>query len=119
MKQTVNILSIVAIFLTAFQGSISMMPGDTTIVSAVVMFLVTGVTAWKQAFCTEINSKALTPTIIIAIIATLGGFNELIRAIPFSEVAAQWIRLTITTLVMSLNLLSKYLWPTDSKLLNK
>lgn len=113
MKKIVNALSILAIVFTAIQGVIPEMPiHDTTIVSAVVMFLVTAFTIWKQALSKEIDNKALKATIIVAAIATLGGLNELFKAFPLSESVSQWLRFIVTSVIAVLNLLSKVLWPT-------
>lgn len=113
MKKTVNILSVLAIIFTAFQGMIPSLPiSDTTIVSAIVMFFVSGTTIWKQALSKEIANAALLPTIVVAIIATLGGLNDLLNVFHFSQVAGQWIRFTVTALTAILNMLSKILWPT-------
>ena len=113
MKTTVNILSIMAMVLTLFQGLIPAMPiSDTTVTSAVVMFLVSGTTIWKQALSNEIDTNAIWPTIILAIIATFGGVNDLVKVFHFSDVTGQWIRFAITFITGALNILSKVLWPT-------
>lgn len=116
-KKVVNILSVLAIVFTAIQGMIPTMPmPDTTIVSAIVMFIVTGLTIWKQALSKEIDNNALIPTIIVAAIATIGGLNELLKVFHFTDVAGQWIRFVITSITAILNVLSKIIWPTpDTK----
>lgn len=76
------------------------------------MFLVSGLTTWKQFLSNEIDNAALKPTIIVAIIATIGGLNELFNVVHFSAVADQWVRFTITLITMFLNVASKILWPT-------
>lgn len=112
-KKIVNFLSILAIALTAIQGMVPSMPiTDTTVVSAVLMFLVSGATIWKQALSKEIDNNALIPTIMLAIAATLGGVNDLLKLIPFSEITGQWIRFGVTASTALLNVLSKSIWPT-------
>lgn len=112
-KKVVNVLSILAVVFTAIQGMIPAMPlTDTTAVSAIIMFLVSGTTIWKQALSKEIDSKALVPTIMLAIAASLGGVNELLKLIPFNEITGQWIRFGVTAATALLNILSKTIWPT-------
>lgn len=111
----VSIFTIVALVLTAFQGLIPMMPlSDTTLISAIVMFLVSGLTAWKQALSQDIANTALWPTIIVAIVATLGGLNDLFNVIPVADKTGQWIRFGITAITAILNILSNILWPKPS-----
>lgn len=112
-KKTVTILTILALVFTTIQGMIPSMPlSDSTAVSAIVMFIVSGTTIWKQALSKEIDNSALIPTIMLAIAATLGGVNELLKLIPFSELTGQWIRFGITAVTALLNVLSKAIWPT-------
>lgn len=113
MKKTVNILSALAIVFTAVQGMIPAMPlHDSTIISAVIMFLVSGTTLWKQALSKEIDNNALIPTIVMAVIATMGGINDLLNVFHFTPVAGQWIRFAVTAITGILNMMSKILWPT-------
>lgn len=113
MKKTVNILSVLAIVFTAIQGLIPAMPiTDNTIISAVVMFLVSGCTIWKQALSKEIDNNALIPTLIVAVIATMGGLNDLLSVFHFSETVGQWLRFGVTSITMFLNILSKVIWST-------
>lgn len=109
-----NIFTLLVIMFTTFQGLIPALPiPDVTLISAVTLFAVTALTAWKQFVSVEIDDKALYPTLVIAIVATLGGLNDLFGVIKFSEVTGQWIRFSVTFLIAFLNLASKLLWPTE------
>jgi len=111
-----NIFTLLVLLFTAFQGLIPTIPlsNETTltILSAVTLFLVSGLTAWKQALSVEISNDSLKPTIIVAIVATLGSLNDLFNVVPVSAMAGQWIRFVITLITLFLNLASKVLWPT-------
>lgn len=112
-----NLFTVLALVLTCFQGLIPAMPAieptTTTLVSALLMFFVSSFTYWKQYLSVEIGNKAMTPTIIVAVVATIGAANELFAVIPMGDLAAQWVRFGITASTMILNLVSKTLWPTD------
>lgn len=109
-----NVFTVLVILFTTFQGLIPALPiPDVTLISAITMFAVTALTAWKQFVSIEIDDAALYPTLIIALIATLGGLNDLFGVIHFGETASQWIRFGITFLIMFLNVISKLLWPTE------
>lgn len=111
-----TLFTLLVVFLTAFQGLIPTLPISNVSViatiSAITMFLVSGLTTWKQFLSNEIDNAALKPTIIVAIIATIGGLNELFNVVHFSAIADQWVRFTITLITMFLNVASKILWPT-------
>lgn len=109
-----NIFTLLVIMFTTFQGLIPALPiPDVTLISAITLFAVTALTAWKQFVSIEIADNALYPTLVIAIVATLGGMNDLFGVIKFSEVTGQWIRFSVTFLIAFLNLASKLLWPTE------
>jgi hypothetical protein len=112
-----NFFTVLVLILTAFQGLIPTMPimnpGTITLISAITMFLVSGLTTWKQFISTEINNKAMNPTIIVTVVAVIGSLNDLTQAIPMGETAAQWVRFGITFVVMCLNIVSKIYWPTE------
>ena len=111
-----NLFTMLVAIFTLFQGLIPSLPiPDTTVVSAIVMFLVLALTAWRQAFSRIINNAALWPTIIIAAIATIGGLNDLFDVFSISDIAGQWIRFSITALTAVLNLLSTTFWPIKDK----
>lgn len=114
-NQLANVFTLLVLVLTTFQGLIPTMPitnqASITLISAVTMFLVTGLTAWKQYLSGGIDNAAMTPTLIVALVATLGGLNDLFTVVPLAATTAQWIRFGVTLLTMFLNLLSKVLWP--------
>lgn len=104
--------------LTIIQGLLPSMgaliqAASMTIVSAIVMFLVSALTTWKQALSTEVQNKAVIPTIIVAVVATLGGLNDLFNVVPIGELTGQWIRFIITAATAVLNIASKIFWPTE------
>jgi hypothetical protein len=115
-SKVVNIFTLLVLALTAFQGLIPTMPlsnpATLTLVSAIVMFLVSALTAWKQALSVEIDNAGIWPTLIVAIVATIGGLNDLFQVIPFGQNTSQWVRFGITFLTMIINLASKVIWPT-------
>jgi hypothetical protein len=113
-SKVTNLFTLLVLLLTTFQGLIPALPmGNTVVISAVVMFLVSGITAWKQYLSIEINNAGLTPTLFVAIIATIGGINDLLNVFPLSNTAGQWVRFGITFLTAFINLASKLLWPTN------
>lgn len=111
-----NLFTLLVVMLTAFQAVIPTMPISNavtiTVVGAITMFLVSSLTAWKQYLSVEIDNKALAPTIVIAIIATIGALNDLFNVVHLSASAGQWVRFAITFITMGLNVASKLLWPT-------
>jgi hypothetical protein len=112
----VNLFTLLVLLLTTVQGLLPTMPianpQTITIVSAVLIFLVSSLTALKQWLSVEIANNALKSTLVIAILAILGGANDLFNVIPVSQVANQWIRFTITGLMAFINLASKVMYPT-------
>jgi hypothetical protein len=117
-SKLINFFTLAVTVLTIIQGLLpsmsTMVAASTmTIISAVLLFLVSGLTTWKQALSTEVQNKAMIPTIIVAVVATLGGLNDMFNVIPISAVAGQWIRFVITGITAILNIASKIFWPTD------
>jgi hypothetical protein len=111
-----DILTWTISILGSFQFALTIVPGATpafvAIGGTVIMFLVNGLTGLKQYLSAMINEgKAMTPTLFIFIIATLGGLNELFDVVPMSEIAKQWVKFIITFSLMVLNLVSKTLYP--------
>jgi hypothetical protein len=110
----VNIFTLVVLFLTTFQGLIPALPmGNIPVISGVVMFAVSALTAWKQYLSVEIDNSSLWPTLVVAFIATLGGLNDLFSVVHLSENTGQWVRFGITLVTAFLNLASKILYPTN------
>ena len=116
-KKLVGIFTVTVVFLTTFQGLIPSMPfkdpGTITLVSAITLYLVTALTVWKQTLSNQIDSVAKWPTIIVGVVATIGGLNDLVGLVPISEILGQWLRFGITFITAFLNVLSKVLWPTS------
>lgn len=114
--KTVNLLTLLVVIVTAFQGLIPTMPmpnvNTVTLISAIAMFLASALTIWKQTLSEEISNNSLVPTYIVAAAATLGLLNELFNVIPFKPPTDQWIRFSITAVTMVLNLASKVMYPT-------
>ena len=115
-SKIINLFTVLVIVLTAVQGLIPAIPlaneVTITIVSSVVMFLASSLTVWKQTLSVEINNSAMGPTIFVAIIATIGGLNDVFGVIHISDAFGQWIRFGITAITMVLNMVSKIMWPT-------
>lgn len=114
-QKLVGVFTVLGVMLATFQGLLPTIPMNTptlTLLSAITMYLLTGVTLWKQTLSHQIDNAAKWPTIIVAIVATVGGLNELINLVSVSESLAQWLRFAITFITMFLNLISKVLWPT-------
>lgn len=117
MKQKlVGVFTVAVIFLTTFQGLIPSIPFQDpvtlTIISAITLYLVTALTVWKQTLSRQISDAAKWPTIIVGIVATVGGLNDIIGVIHIPEMLGQWLRFGITFITMFLNVLSKVIWPT-------
>lgn len=119
-----RLFTVLLVVFTTIQTGIPSYPIESptvkAIVGAIFMFLVVGLTAWKQYLSVEIRNTAIWPTLIIALIATLQGLNDLIDAIPFSVTTSTWIKIGISTLAMIFSLISKSLWPSpESKIIEK
>jgi hypothetical protein len=117
-SKIVNLFTLLVAILTIFQGLLPSMSAmitaaTMTVVSAILMFLVSALTTWKQTLSTEVDNKALIPTILVAVVATLGGLNDLFNLVPIGAVTGQWIRFIITSVTAVLNIASKIFWPTE------
>jgi hypothetical protein len=109
-----NVFTLLVLLLTTFQGLIPTMPiTNVTVISAVTMFLVTGLTAWKQYVSAEIDNASMQASFFMAMVATLGALLELFNVLPFNDTTAQWLRFGITLITAFINLASKILWPTE------
>lgn len=118
--QTAGLLFIIITILTAFQGFIPSIPSinehTITLISAITLYLVSTLTLWRQTISNEIGNAATTATWIVVIIASIGGLNDILNIVHFSETVDQWVRFGITFTTFVLNLISKLLWPTpDTK----
>jgi len=115
-----KILTIICGILTFMQLNVPNMPiadkHTSLIVSAVLMFLVTGFTAFKQWYSTSIKTSSIWITAIPFAIAIIGGLNDLYPVLIINAIVGQWIRFGITAGTMALNLLSKVYFPaTETK----
>lgn len=125
----VKLLTIAVAVLTLLQLYVPQMPlinKETAIlVSAIFMYLATAFTAWKQYLSCDISTKkALHSTLLIAIIATIGGLNELVnnfgeRFIQINSILGQWIRFSLTAIVAMLNFLSKEIFPSQELIIKR
>lgn len=123
-SEVTRVFTGILVFLTTVQAVVPQMPitnpNTKAIIEAIFMFLVVGFTAWKQYLSVEIRNAAIWPTVIVALVATLGGLNDLINVIPLSDVGSQWVRLIVSTVSVMLSLFSKTIWPTEeSKIIEK
>jgi len=110
-----RIMTAALVFLTTFQGAIPQffpIANSQAIASAVILFAVVGITAWQQYLSVEVKNSALWPTLIVAILATLGGLNNLLNVVIVSTHLNHIIGLSLTVLITALSVLSKTLWPT-------
>lgn len=116
-RKYLALISMLVIIFTAFQGVIGLIPIKNelviSIISALVLFLVSTLTAWQQYLSKLTDNKALIPTLILCAIALVGGLNDVFNVIPMSEIANQWVRFGITFVTMCLNLTSNLLFPKD------
>ena len=118
MKKTnaIGVITILVLFLTTLQGLIPTIPitNETTITifSAVILFVVNGLTLIKNYLSIEINNVANKAALILLIVAILGGLNDLFGVISFSDTVSQWLRFSLTFIIAFLNLAAKLLFPT-------
>jgi len=75
------------------------------------MYLVNGLTALNQYLSTKIANMALNASLVVFLLAVIGGLNDLFTVIPLSETVNQWIRFGITFASMVLNFISKQIYP--------
>lgn len=115
MEKMVRILVIIGAILAAIQTflSINGIPGlDVKIVlsiSGIVGVLSSINTAWYQIANTAVNTKLSFASIAVAIIATLGGLNEIFGYIPIAPEVAKWVTFSISMLMFIFQVLSKVL----------
>lgn len=118
MKKTnaIGVITIIVLLLTTLQGLIPTIPitNETTITifSAVILFVVNGLTLIKNYLSIEINNVANKAALILLIVAILGGLNDLFGVISFSDTVSQWLRFGLTFVIAFLNLAAKLLFPT-------
>lgn len=111
----VRVLFIIGAILAALQTFISVngIPG----VAANIVLAIAGTigvlssinTAWYQIANTAVNTKLSFASIAVAIIATLGGINEIFGYITIAPEVAKWVTFSISMLMFVFQLLSKVL----------
>lgn len=121
----VKILNYSIMGLTAIQVAIPSLPplsSDPTksiyyykILSAIIIFVVPVLTAWKQATSKYINNKAIWSALFIIFVAAVGGLADFFNHLPFtpSPLTTQWIRTGITGLSLVVNLISRKVAPSE------
>lgn len=106
----------IAYILTAFQLVIPLIPDinepTRTLISAIVIFLVSATTIWRQYISKYIEDGAVKYTLAAALIAIIGGLNDFFNFVHFSDSVSQWIRFAITFIIMVINIISKEAFPT-------
>jgi len=90
-------------------------PSTLKWVSAILLFLVAGVTIWKQYLSELISNSAAAVTWVIAALATAGAINELVDQIEIKNNLAQWIRFFVTAGTVVLNIYSKLWFPSEEQ----
>jgi undecaprenyl pyrophosphate phosphatase UppP len=97
------------------QGYISSVLTDVqmvTIVSAILLYLASILTATKQVLSVEIKTKSgLYSSIITVLAVTVGGVIDLLNVFSLDDLWRQRIRLIVGGLILLLNLASKTLFP--------
>ena len=113
----VGVFTVLVLFLTTFQGVLPTLPitnqSTITIISAIVLYLSTALTIWKQLLSKQIDSNAIWPTVIVGLVATFAGLTDVLKVIPFTPFAAQLTRFIITFIVLFLNMISKVWYSTN------
>ncbi|HRN80163.1 MAG TPA: hypothetical protein PKY29_04405 [Ferruginibacter sp.] len=116
--KNLKLISSLVLILTALQGLIPFVPEVSgafqVTASAIMMFLVQALTAWRQHVNSAIDVMAERFTFGMFLLATLGGLNELFNVVAIPEAAGQWIRFGITAATAIINLISPLVWPKKS-----
>lgn len=120
----VRAITMIVSFITIIQGYLGATPLNqetTIIVSAVLIYLASVLTAIKQSISVEIKTrKALIASIIAVLIATIGGLTDIFNVVHINDILAQWLRFGVTGSILLLNLASKKLFPTqEGKVIEK
>jgi uncharacterized membrane protein HdeD (DUF308 family) len=114
MKQLLAFLTIAVMFCTGLQAMVPSMPfsnpDQVKAFSGILVCAGIALTAFKQFASDEINNKALIPTLIVALVATLAGVADLMDKLPMNPHNAQWFRFAISALTLLLNITSTTLF---------
>jgi hypothetical protein len=113
-----KILNVSIYFLTAIQLLFSYAPppiddGALKIISAVILFLVPGLTAWRQTISLDIKNEIRKYTWLIVALGFVGGVTDITNLIPVDNQLGQWARFVLTGACTMLNSMSKFLLPSD------
>lgn len=115
--KNLKLVTALVLMLTVIQGLVPSLPivdvGLKTMLSAIFMFLVQAMTAWRQHVNSLISTTAEKFTLGMFILAALGGLNDFFNVIQISETAGQWIRFSITAATAVINLISPIVWPAN------
>lgn len=128
-KTVINWLNYTIGFLTALQGILPGLPPLSSspernayflkIISAIIVFVVPVLTAWKQKASEYINDNALLLTFGAILLAIGGGLNDLFNGIDFSPVTQQWLRFAVTALSLLINFFSRKIVPSAKETIRK
>lgn len=117
-ERNLKLIALLGLVIPFVQGLLPSFPGigphSLTLWSAILLWGLTAITIFRQWVSNQILDKAAVPTIIVGVISLIGGLNDVLDVIQFSEHTDQIIRFLLTVLVGLLGLVSKLLWPTDT-----
>lgn len=114
----VNILTALATLIGVFQTLVTSPPFNAAaviILGTVLTYLMLVITTWKQYMSNDISNNGAKVTIIIAIAATLTGALNFLDVFHVSSVTVQWIKWSVSVVVLALNVLSKTIFPSISQ----
>lgn len=109
-------LTLLVTFVTVIQTSVTSPPftaAAISIITGVCTYLALIGTTFKQYLSPDVSNTGAHVTIWVAIAATLTGFLDLMQWIHFSPIVSQYIKLGVSIVVMTLNILSKQIWPSE------
>lgn len=122
-EKFLKIVTSLVIVLTTVQFYIPQMPQTNPefikVLSALIMFHCTALTAAKQWLSAEIQNKAMRSTLVIVALAIIGGANDLFNVIHLPDITNQWIRFGLTAAAAIINVYSKTMFPTETAIEKK
>jgi hypothetical protein len=117
-KTTVDVLTVFVAFLVFMQTSLLAAPFTNphtlTLVSVIFLYVIQGLSYWKQLLSDEIANKSIKWIHLMLVISLIGGLNDIFNVIQLSDTVDQWVRWGITMIVGFLNLSSKLFFPTEN-----
>lgn len=111
-----NFLTAIVTIMTIVQTSITsppLTPETIAIATSFLTYAILVATKFKQYLSPEVNKTGEQVTMWIAILATLTGLLDFIQVVHFGPVLSQYIKLGVSIAVMSINILSKTLFPSN------